>query len=77
VSATLHANANVHVRESLLTEQQNGFDRLESERVRLHEIDRDTVKANQALAPLRVRHGDGSFLREKSVSASVESKPKP
>ena len=54
-----------------------GSTALSPERVRLHEIDRDTVKANQALAPLRVRHGDGSFLREKSVSASVESKPKP
>jgi len=65
VSTTLHANADVHVRESLLAEQENGFNRLESESVRLDEVDRDTIEANQALTALRVRHGDGGFLSRK------------
>ena len=62
VSATLHADANVNIRETLLAEQKDRLNRLEAESVRLHEVNRDAVEANKALSSLGVGDRDGGFL---------------
>ena len=63
VTAALDANTDVHVRESLLAEQKNRLGRLEAKGVRLNEVDRNTVKAHEALASLNVRNRHGGFLQ--------------
>lgn len=61
-TSTLHTQSNIHVRETLLSEQQDWLHHLPAQGVWLKQFQRSSVQSDLALTTLHVGHGHGGFL---------------
>lgn len=61
-TSTLHTQSNIHVRETLLSEQQDWLHHFPAQGVWLKQFQRSSVQSDLALTTLHVGHGHGGFL---------------
>lgn len=62
LTTTLDTDANIHVGEALLAEEEDGLEKLEAQHLGLDKVEGDTVDTDHALAGLAVGDGSGGFL---------------
>lgn len=63
-TTALHTETDIHICETLLSQKENGFHDLPSERIRLEKFKRRTIKSNFALATLYICDSYGIFLQK-------------
>lgn len=75
VSAALYADAHVDAGEASTAQQEYGLKDLEAQDLGLHQLQRDAVHLDQALAALAVGHSNRVFLGEWTTGRQNRSSP--
>jgi hypothetical protein len=76
VSAALDADAHVDAGEASTAQQEDGLKDLEAQDLGLHQLQRDAVHLDQALAALAVGHSNRVFLGKWTTGVRTDHHPR-